>query len=124
MAPPALTWLSTTLAKGANLQPLSMDTLRVLAGFAMRVMVIAAYWDNRFLTNLLDSIPVDHRGRTTVRLFLNQFTGQRGDHDKKALHALARKWHKHGLKNFEVHLVTGGRLFHAKVLLFEGRKDV
>lgn len=124
MAPPTLTWLSTTLAKGANLRPLSMDTLRALAGSAMRVTVVAAYWDKRFLTSLFDSIPADRRGKATIRLFLNGFTGLRGDHDKKALHALARKWHKLGLRNLDVHLITGGRLFHAKVLLFEASKEV
>lgn len=123
MALPVLTWLSTTLAKSASLQPLGMDTLRTLVGSAMRVTVVAAYWDKGFLTKLIDSIPPSRLTRTEIRLFLNGFTGQRGQLDTKTLRGLAREWRKRGLKNCEIRLVVSGRLFHTKVLLFEGVKE-
>lgn len=124
MVPSALTWLSTTLAKDAELQPLTMEVVRNLTRSARRVTVAAAYWDEKFLTDLLDAIPASRRSRVKFRLFLNGFTGQRGDQDAHKLRKLARKWRKRGLKNFDIQLVVGGRLFHAKILLFEGTKQV
>ena len=119
MARPELAWLTTTLADRSGLEHLRLDVVGRLATTADRITVVAAYWDHIFLDQLLSAIPSTRRNRVTFNVLVNGFTGQRGADDSERLSGILRKWRKRGLRRLSIGLVTGSRLFHSKLLVFE-----
>lgn len=124
MAQPSLAWLTTTLADRAGLEQLRFEVVGALAGSANQITVVAAYWDPAYLKRLLTAIPPARRSKVAVRVFVNGFTGRRGTDDAALLADIVSAWRKRGLRNLTIGLVTGSRLFHSKVLVFEGPKAV
>jgi hypothetical protein len=119
MGLPSPEWLSTTLAEQAGLEHLRVTTIGQLAKGSKAVTVVAAYWDEPFLSALLGAIAPSRRKATSVKVFVNGFSGKRGADEAGVLNALAALWWKRGFRDLSINVVPGWRLFHSKLLVFE-----
>lgn len=114
--------LSTTFgAVDGAVGKLDVAALQKHCRGATRVIVVSAYYDQFFLTSLLEAVPLSRRNSVDVDIYLHGSSGTRLKSDLRTL----RAWRDvAGMKKLKVWLVSRGGLFHTKLLVFEGKGEV
>jgi hypothetical protein len=95
-----------------------MPSLYRLCKNATKIVVVSAYYDHAFLTDLIAGIPIVRRKSVALTVFVHGFSGTRLQQDLDVL----RSWREEqSLKETTIRFVTKGSLFHSKLLVFESK---
>lgn len=113
---------STWYSDEKDIKGWAFDALALEVKKSQEITIVSAYYSTIFLRRILEKVNKSKRGRCTVRLIFNGFSGQRLNEQIKDLQELKVYLKEKQFKKVDIFLYRNATLFHTKLYLIKNNK--